>query len=80
MEGGGSVMVENMNYRYVRLSGAVDLPDELTLRVFAHPVALRRSSIRPGLYEIVNREELLRSQDFLDRLCQYTRGEVPVNS
>lgn len=79
MEGGGSVMVENMNYKYVRLSGAVDLPDELTLRVFAHPVALRRSSIRPGLYEIVNREELLRSQDFLDRLCQYTRGEVPVN-
>ena len=79
IEGGGSIMVEDMNYKYARLSGAVNLPNELTFRFYSHPVALRRSGIRLGLYEIVNREELLRSRDFLDRLTQYAQTETPVS-
>lgn len=74
----GDVLVADMNGKYLRLSGAVDLPDAFTLKFWGYPMALRRSGIRPGLYEIENSEELLCSRGFLDKLTQYAKGEVPV--
>ena len=77
-EDGGSVLVADMNGKYLRLSGAATLPDEFTLEFCGHTLDLRRSPIRPGLYEILNRQELLRCQDFLDKLTRYVRTGAPV--
>lgn len=79
VEGGGSVYVADMNHRYLRLSGAVDLPDEVTMRFYGYSMLLHRSPIRPGLYEIRNWRELLAQPDYQEKIKQLAGGEVPVN-
>lgn len=78
-EDGTSVLVADLNGKYLRLSGAATLPDAFRLSFCGYWLDLRRSAIRPGLYELLNREELLRRPDFLDTLTRYAGSEVRVS-
>lgn len=79
MEGGGSVLVEDINFAYLRVSDeeAATLPQTFTLNMEGYLLELRKSEIRPNLYEILNREELLNDPGFTHRLLSVGK-EVPV--
>lgn len=79
MEGGGSVLVEDINFAYLRVSDedAVTLPQDFTLNMDGYLLELRKSEIRPNLYEILNREELLDDPGFTRWLLN-TGKETPV--
>lgn len=70
IEGGGSVMVEDFNFAYLRVSDAdaQTLPQEFTLNFEGYLLELRKSDVRPNLYEVLNRDALLESEGFTARL------------
>ena len=73
---GTVVRVEDLNFKYVRLRlvKGEALPETLTL--FAgtdYPIRCEKSSIREGLYRILNSETLLENQAFLEQVKEWGR-------
>lgn len=78
MKNGGSVLVEDFNFAYLRVSDAdvLTLPQAFTLDFEGCLLELRRSETRDSLYEILNREELLEDAAFIDRLLGVGREKA----
>ena len=79
MENGEMVKVADINYEYLRISDGETkaLPQQFTLNFDGYLLELRKSEIRPNLYEILNREELLQNPGFTTRLLG-TGEKAPV--
>lgn len=65
---GSSVMLEDINYRYVKLSGT-SLDHVRILLGNGLYLQCKSSPVRSGLYEIENYEELIKEQDYLDKIA-----------
>lgn len=70
IDNGESVYVEDMNYTYLRVADAdaAKLPQRFTLDFDGFMMELRKSDVRPNLYEIINRDELMQNPGFTGML------------
>lgn len=68
---GLSVKVEDINYRYIKLSAVDQLPDEINLLIQNAILVCKKSFIRDGLYEITNYESLLENNDYVNQILTW---------
>ena len=74
LENGVVVMVEDLNFKYVRvrLIKGDEIPNRFVLfRESEYPISCEKSDMREGLYSILNSEALLENQAFLDKLKEW---------
>ena len=74
LENGVVVMVEDLNFKYVRvrLVKGDEIPNRFVLfRESEYPISCEKSDMREGLYSILNSEALLENQAFLDKLKEW---------
>lgn len=77
---GLNIMIEDINYRYIKLSSSETLPSELNLSVNDIVLKCKDSFIRDGLYEITNFEELLENQKYIDQILTWYHKSQNKNS
>ena len=78
LEDGTELMLEDFNYRYLRLSPlkGARLPKRLVLyKGTGYEVNCQRSGLRNGIYKITNSKALLKNQSFLEKLREWEKKQ-----
>ena len=78
LEDGTVLMLEDFNYRYLRLSPlkGAGLPKRLVLyKGTGYEVNCQRSGLRNGIYKITNSKALLKNQSFLEKLREWEKKQ-----
>lgn len=76
---GMSVKVEDINYRYIKLSSLTPLPEDIDLVVNNIILKCKNSFIRDGLYEITNYEDLMENNDYVEQILNWYRQSHKKN-